>query len=65
MPGKRLAGIPSCALIKLPWLFTSALYTSASAILFAFALLFWNQIFTWVSVNSSSEANSALSAMLR
>ena len=40
-------------------------YTSASAILFAFALLFWNQIFTWVSVNSSSEANSALSAMLR
>ena len=52
-------------MIKLPWLFTSALYTSASAILFAFALLFWNQIFTWVSVNSSSEANSALSAMLR
>ena len=56
--------MPCCPFPIIPW-FISALYTSASAILFAFALRFWNQIFTCVSVSSSSEANSALSAMLR
>ena len=40
-------------------------YTSASAILFAFALLFWNQILICVSVILRLAANSALSAMLR
>ena len=40
-------------------------YTSASAILFAFALLFWNQILICVSVMFRLAANSALSAMLR
>ena len=40
-------------------------YTSASAILFAFARLFWNQILICVSVMFRLAANSALSAMLR
>ena len=40
-------------------------YTSASAILFAFALLFWNQILICVSVILRLAANSALSAILR
>ena len=40
-------------------------YTSASAILFAFARLFWNQILICVSVMFKLAANSALSAMLR
>lgn len=36
---------------------------SASFSLFSFALRFWNQIFTWVSVKLSEDENSALSAM--
>lgn len=38
---------------------------SASLSLFSFALRFWNQIFTWVSVRFNDEENSALSAMER
>ena len=62
MPGTReggtmdRAGLMSCMLL---W------YTSASAILLDFALLFWNQILTCVSVSSSSAANSDLSAIER
>lgn len=39
--------------------------SSASWSLFAFALRFWNQIFTWVSVRVREEENSARSAMDR
>lgn len=38
---------------------------SASCNRFALALLFWNHIFTWVSVSLSDEENSALSAILK
>lgn len=39
--------------------------SSASCSLLALALLFWNQIFTWVSVRLREFENSALSAMER
>lgn len=39
--------------------------SSASWSLFAFALRFWNQIFTWVSVRVREDENSARSAMDR
>ena len=38
---------------------------SASFSLFSFALRFWNQIFTWVSVKLRDDENSALSAIER
>ena len=40
----------------------AALSASASRILFSLALLFWNHIFTCVSVSFKNSANSALSA---
>lgn len=40
----------------------AVLSASASCSLFSLARLFWNQIFTWVSVSLRYSANSALSA---
>ena len=51
------AALPSAAILILS--------NSASCKRFVLALLFWNQIFTWISVNLKDEENSARSAMLR